>query len=278
MAKPKLRLKGVNVPMITPFNSDESLDEEALRSLTEYLIENGVHGLFPNSSVGEKAKLSKDEMKRVMSIVVDQANGRIPVTPGTGDVSTRSTIELTRYAKDVGADAAVVIEPYYYRPTSDAIYEHYKSISESVDIPLVIYDAPVFTGYSLSTDLILRLAEIENIIAMKDSTKDMVRFLTLLDSVGEKISLLQGITKLFLPSLFMGSPGGFVGGGNVIPRLTVELYDSFQKGDYKKAIQLNKQLLAVFSTCEKYGTFPSGFKAAMEILELLSMQRPAAQI
>ena len=143
-------IKGIVVPLVTPFNADESVDEGALRTIVDYLIEAGVHGLFPSGSQGELYALSGDEKKRVMEVVIEQANGRAFVMPSTGAVTTRESIELTQYAQSVGADAVSVITPYFIQPSADEQIEHMTRISNSVSIPVLAYNNPGRTHVSFS--------------------------------------------------------------------------------------------------------------------------------
>jgi len=252
MGSRNLHLKGVIVPMLTPFKDDEELDEESIREYTGWLIESGVHGLFPNSSMGEAPKLILSERKKFIDIVVDEANGKVPVCAGAGEVSTKATIELTRHAKDAGADAVVIVEPYYIHPSEEALLDHYRTISEKVDIPIIVYDIPEATGYSLSAELVAELAEINNVVAVKDSSCDMMKFIREVRLAGDKIDVLQGAESLFVASLVMGGSGGILGIASACPRFTVEIYDEFIKGNVKKAVEMQMKLDRLINEFEKY--------------------------
>ncbi|HDJ89226.1 MAG TPA: dihydrodipicolinate synthase family protein, partial [Thermoprotei archaeon] len=215
----KKELKGLIVPMITPFNEKGEIDEDGLRQITEWLIHSGVNGLFPNSSTGEAAKMTLDERKKVMKIVVDEANGKVPVFPGTGDPSTKNTLELTKYAEDIGADGVVVVAPYYFKPDESSLIEHYKSICSATRIPIMLYNIPQSTGYSLSINVIVKLAKIKNIFAMKDSSSNMIYFHKIILSTRGELLLFQGSEFLLLPSLVIGASGGVLGMGNICPKL-----------------------------------------------------------
>jgi len=272
----KTQLRGVIVPIVTPLKPDESLDLEILRSLVDQLIEQGVHGLFANGTTGEYPKLAFEERKKVIEIVVDQTNGRIPVMAGTGGVSTKEAIEMTQYAQDAGADYAVVVEPFYFHPTPDAIFDHYEVISEESDIPLIVYEIPSMTGYSLSPELLARIATIDSIVAMKDSSGDMWKFQQKLHLTGNDICVIQGAEPLFLPSLVIGSPAGVLGGANIFANLEVKLYESFTKGDFKTALQIHNMLIPILRSlsCE---TYPAAIKEAMEItgIKVGPVRKPA---
>lgn len=239
----ELSLKGVIVPIVTPFDEDEEVDEEVLRKLTDWLIDEGVHGLFPCGSCGEAAKLMTEERKRVVKTVVEQANGRVPILAGTGTPSTKETIELTKFAEDVGADAAVVVQPYYFQPSEKMLFEHYRIVSESVHIPIIVYSIPQCTGYTLSVELVSRLAEIEGIIALKDSSGDISAFMQMIDTVGDKIDFFQGKDSLFVPSLIIGAKGGVLGIANLYPRYMVEAYEKFAKGQVREAMEMQMKIV-----------------------------------
>jgi 4-hydroxy-tetrahydrodipicolinate synthase len=275
--KPKIDLKGVILPMLTPFKTNEELDEGALRRYTRWLIENGVHGLFPNSSMGEFPKLSVEERKRVMDIVVDEANGKVPVLPGTGDVSTRTTMSLTKHAKDAGADAAIIVTPYYCHPSEDALYNHYKSISDELDFPIAVYDIPEATGYSVRPELVARLAEIKNVVAIKDSSCDMTKFIRELQLVGGKVAVLQGSEYLFVPSLIMGAPGGILGIASACPSFTVQIYETFVKGNVKKAVEMQMKLVRLLDQFAEYD-FITAVMQAVRIrgISLGNVRRPGS--
>jgi 4-hydroxy-tetrahydrodipicolinate synthase len=269
MSKPDIELKGVIVPMLTPFQRNEDLDEEAVRRYSRWLIESGVHGLFPNSSMGEFTKLSVEERKRLISIVVDETNGKIPVIAGTGDVSTRNTLTLTKYAKDAGADAAVVVTPYYVHPTEDALYEHYKSISDQIDIPIAVYDIPEATGYSVRPELVARLADLDNVVAIKDSSSDMTKFIRELRHVGDKVAVLQGSEYLFVPSLAMGGPGGILGIASACPSFVVKMYETYIKGNMSKAVEMQMQLVQLL---DKFGQGLRSYDFTAAVMEAVTVR------
>lgn len=272
-AKPSLFLEGVIVPMLTPFTDDEEIDEEALRHLTNWLIDNGVHGLFPNSSMGEFAKLFVEERKRVIDIVVDETNGRVPVVAGTGDVSTKIVMDITGHAKDAGADAVVVVSPYYGEPVEEALFDHYKFINDNIDVPIVVYDIPMCTGYSLKPELVARLSELENVVAFKDSSGNMNKVLWTIQFTGGKISILQGFETLFVPTLLMGAHGGILGTANWCPRFMVDMYDTFKRGEIKEAAEMQKKLLQAFTILNE-NNISAKQAAAMQGISLGIQRKP----
>jgi len=265
--KPEISLKGVVVPMLTPFKENGDLNTDALRMLTDWLIEQGIHGLFPVSSIGEAAKLSMDEKKTIIKTVVDVTNGRVLVVPGTGFPDERRTVQLTKYAQDVGADAALIVEPYYQKPSVEALYDYYKTINDSIkDFPLVLYNIPIFAGYELTPELVAKCADLENVVGIKDSGGDISKFNFMLHLAGDRIAVLQGIDLLFLPSLAIGSPGAMIGGGNVAAKPEVQMYNAFIDGDLKKARSIHEKLVPLWLVLGGYGTFPVSYKEAVTML------------
>lgn len=163
------------VPHITPFRQNGEIDEEALRRCVDFWIENKIGGLVPCGSNGEAPYLSIDDRNRVVEIVVDEANGKVPVIAGTGSLSTEDTILLTKNAKDLGADAALVVTPFFFKLSDRELMAHYKSIVESVDIPMLLYNVPKFTGFNLEPRLVADLARLENVVGIKDSGGNLVK-------------------------------------------------------------------------------------------------------
>jgi 4-hydroxy-tetrahydrodipicolinate synthase len=267
--KPRVKLEGVIIPMLTPFTKNGDLNVDMLKTLTDWLIEQGADGLFPVSSIGEAAKITMEEKKTIIKTVVDSANGRVPVFPGTGFPEEQRTVQLTKYAQDVGADAAVIVEPYYQRPPMDALFDYYRIIGDSVnDFPLILYNIPSYAGYELSPELVAKCADLENFVGIKDSSGDLGKFDFMLHLAGNKIAVLQGIDILFLPSLIIGSPGGMIGGGNVAAKLEVQMYKSFSKGHLKEAVEIHRRLVPLWLALGGYETFPVSFKEALTLMGL----------
>jgi 4-hydroxy-tetrahydrodipicolinate synthase len=265
--KPGISLKGVIVPMLTPFKENGDLNTVALRMLTDRLIEQGVHGLFPVSSIGEAAKLSMDEKKSIIKTVVDVTNGRVLVVPGTGFPDERRTVQLTKYAQGAGADAALIVEPYYQKPSAEALYDYYKTINDSVkDFPLLLYNIPTFAGYELTPELVAKCADLENVVGIKDSGGDISKFNFMLHLAGDRIAVLQGIDLLFLPSLAIGSPGAMIGGGNVAAKPEVQMYNAFIDGNLQKARSIHERLVSLWHVLGGYGNFPASYKEAVTML------------
>jgi 4-hydroxy-tetrahydrodipicolinate synthase len=236
-------LNGIFVPHVTPFTSEGELDLKALRACVSFWLESGVSGLVPCGSNGEAPYLSRQERMKVIETVVDEANGKIPVIAGTGSMSTKETITFTKDAKDLGVDAVLVVTPFYFKPTNREMHEHYRAISEAVDIPVVVYNVPKFTGFSLETAFIHQLvSENEKIIGLKDSSGNIGAITEIIKLVGDKISVLAGTADVALPTLLLGGKGAVIAVANVFPKLCSELYEAFKNGKLEEAEALQKRV------------------------------------
>jgi 4-hydroxy-tetrahydrodipicolinate synthase len=236
MGKFDFRPKGVMPAMVTPFNEeDESINEENLRNLVNFHIDKGVTGLVPCGTTGEFVNMTLEERLKVIEIVVDEANGRVPVIAGTGETGTQMVINSTNASADLGADAAIIVTPYYLKPGAKGLYDHYYTIAENTDIPLVLYNIPVCTGVNLPWTVVEDLADIPNIVAIKDSSGDYRYFSALLEKVRDKISVLIGWDENVLGAFAGGAAGAILGSANVIPQIWLEIYNPIQNGDLRAA-------------------------------------------
>jgi 4-hydroxy-tetrahydrodipicolinate synthase len=246
--------EGVMVPHITPFRQNGEIDEEALRRCVDFWIENKIGGLVPCGSNGEAPYLSIDDRNRVVEIVVDEANGKVPVIAGTGSLSTEDTILLTKNAKDLGADAALVVTPFFFKLSDRELMAHYKSIVESVDIPMLLYNVPKFTGFNLEPRLVADLARLENVVGIKDSGGNLGQIAEIIRLVGNRISVLAGTGDLIYPVLMLGGKGAIVATANAAPRQCSEVYEAFLKHDHERAKDLQLKLLPLNDVLtKKYG-------------------------
>ena len=240
---PRLVLNGIFVPHVTPFTREGDLDLKAFRVCVRFWLESGVSGLVPCGSNGEAPYLSRQERIKVIGTVMDEVNGKIPVVAGTGSMSTRETITLTKDAKDLGVDAALIVTPFYFKPTNREMHEHYRTISETVDLPIVVYNVPKFTGFSLETAFIHQLAsENEKIIGLKDSSGNIGAITEIIRLVGDKISVLAGTADVALPTFLLGGKGAVIAVANVFPKLCSQLYETFRNGKYEEAKILQKRI------------------------------------
>ena len=235
-------LSGVVVAIVTPFTKDGKLDEGKLKRITSYILGNGVHGIMTTGGNGEGPHLLREEKKAVTQIVVETVKGKIPVIAGTAACSTMETILLTNDAAEVGADAAIVTPPFYYILPDNCLYEHYERLSGSVDIPVIIYNNPLYTGSNLQPELIAKLADIDGIIGLKQSNADLGQLVEVIRLVGDSISVLTGIDSQFYPSLCAGGKGIFSTAACVVPQLMVDLFGAFMKSDHKTASEIHARL------------------------------------
>ena len=239
-------LRGVLPALVTPFKKGGEIDERALRDLVNFVIEKGVMGVVPVGTTGEFIYLSEEERKKVVEIVVDEVNGRVPVVAGTGASSTKQTIELAKHAEDAGADAALVVAPYYLRPADKGAFQHFYEVAQAVNMPIVLYNIPQCTGGFISREVIEDLAEIDNIVGLKDSSGNLPYMMELLEMVGDKINIVCGHDEIVMPALAAGAKGAILASANIIPDIWVKLYEAVIRGNLKEArkLQMRVQKLA----------------------------------
>ncbi|HVP93530.1 MAG TPA: 4-hydroxy-tetrahydrodipicolinate synthase [Acidobacteriota bacterium] len=266
---PRMKLKGMFVPHITPFSHNGELDLTALRTCVRFWLKGGVSGLVPCGSNGEAPYLSREERIKVIQTVTDEVNGKIPVIAGTGSMSTKETILFTKDAKDLGADAVLIVTPFYYKPSNKETHEHYKAVLDAVDIPIVLYSVPKFTGFPLEPVTIAQLAsEYENIIGIKDSGGNLGTITETIRTAGDKISVLAGTADLALSTLMLGGSGAVVAVANAFPRMCTDLYESFLKSDYKKAGDLQRSISYMNEVLVKRHNQLSAIKEALNKIGL----------
>lgn len=230
------RVKGPIVPMLTPFNEDNSIDENTLRKFTDWLINCKVSALFPIGGSGERIALSKEEKQLIMRIVIEQANKRVPVWPGVGGTDLKETIELAQYASNLGADAVVVVIPRELNPSQDDLFKYYEEIDRNIDIPLYIYEPGGYDPYSITPELFKRLAELSHLSGIKDSSSNMVKITRMvMETQGSKVQVIQGNEVLYLVSLPLGITGVIGGGCNIYPSLLGEILKNYENKDIESA-------------------------------------------
>ena len=259
------KLRGVFTVMVTPFTADEQLDENGLRENIDWYIEEGIHGVICLGSTGEFANLSIEERKSVIDLTVDQVKGRVPIIAGTAANSTRETIEMTGYAKDAGADAALIVAPFYGLPTQEDLFEHYKSISENVAIPIMVYNNPGFSGVDMLPPLIEKLAAIDNILYLKESTGDIKRVHEIMLRCGDRIDVWCGCDDLAYEFFSLGCRGWVAPVANFMPKTAVELVTLAENKEYEKARALYFKMLPLLSYLEE-GQLLAKVKEAMNMI------------
>jgi 4-hydroxy-tetrahydrodipicolinate synthase len=236
--------RGSITALITPFKAG-AVDERAFQSLVDWQIGQGTHGLVPCGTTGESPTLSHEEHNRVVTLCVEAANRRVPVIAGTGSNSTDEAIMLTRHAKEVGADAALVVTPYYNKPTQEGMYRHFKAIHDAVDLPIVIYNIPGRSVIDMSIATMARLAELPNVVGVKDATSDLARPLRTRLAIGRDFCQLSGEDATVVPFLAQGGVGCISVTANIAPKPCAELHDAWQAGDMRRVMDLNERLLPV---------------------------------
>jgi 4-hydroxy-tetrahydrodipicolinate synthase len=236
------RITGSLVALVTPMLEDGSLDWDALDRLVDWHISEGTHALVAVGTTGESATLDVDEHAKVIERVIVRAAGRVPVVAGTGANSTREAIELTETARKLGADAALLVTPYYNKPTQEGLYRHYRAVAEAVDLPQMLYNVPGRTGVDMHNDTVVRLAGIDHIFAIKDATGDLNRGHDLIQRVAGRMAVFSGDDATAWQLMLLGAKGNVSVTANVAPRIMSELCSAALQGNSALAEQLNEQV------------------------------------
>lgn len=257
--------EGVIPAMVTLFKSDKSVDEEGLRKQVDFLIDGGVHGIIVLGSLGEFMLVEKEERKKIAEITVEQADGRVPIYIGTASTCTDEVIELTEHAKDIGSDAVTIVTPYYFKLSDRALYEHYSSVAQEVDIPIILYHFPGATGQDLKPEVVSKLAhEHENIVGLKptiDSVKYMQQVLKLTRDLDFKV--IAGAEDHALSILTLGGHGFVSGVANFAPESVVPIYENYVGGNIEEAITKYWELVEIRKLWEINAPAPVFIKYAM---------------
>jgi 4-hydroxy-tetrahydrodipicolinate synthase len=235
--------KGSITALITPFTADGAVDEKAFQDFVQWQIDQGTHGLVPVGTTGESPTLTHDEHKRVVELCIEVAKGKVPVIAGAGSNSTHETVDFTRSAEKSGADAALVVVPYYNKPPQEALYQHYKTVHDATDIPIVIYNVPGRTVVDMSVETMARLAELPRVVGVKDATADLVRPLKTRVALGPDFCQLSGEDATITAFLAQGGVGCISVTSNVAPALCAQLHNAWQAGDLETVWKLRDQLM-----------------------------------
>ena len=262
--------KGSMVAIVTPFK-DNNFDEDSFSELIEFQISNGTDAIIPCGTTGESATLSFEEHERIIEFCVEKVNKRIPVIAGTGSNCTKEAIKLTKYAKKAGADGALLITPYYNKPSQNGIYQHYKKIAEEVDIPLILYNVPSRTGVNMLPELVARLSEIPNIVGIKEASGSIDQVSDIISMSKEDFSVISGDDSIFFPILALGGKGVISVSANIVPDKVAELYDSFISGDIDKARELHYKLKPLHKALF-IETNPIPVKTALYLMGKISLE------
>ncbi|MBI4313963.1 MAG: 4-hydroxy-tetrahydrodipicolinate synthase [Candidatus Omnitrophica bacterium] len=260
-------LRGSMAALVTPFRQSR-IDEKRLRGLVEWHIRSGTSGLVPCGTTGESATLSYDEHEQVVELVVQAARGRIPVIAGTGSNNTSEAIRLTRHAQQAGADAALLINPYYNRPTQEGLYRHFKAVAEAVEIPLVLYNIPSRTGVNMEPETFARLRNHKNIVGVKEASGSLEQMARIKLLCGDDFVLISGDDGLTLPVLAIGGTGVISVLANIVPKEVERLVRAVEKGNLEEARRLHYKLLPLAKTLF-IETNPIPVKTAMGMMGLI---------
>ncbi len=259
--------KGSIVAIVTPFKNGE-VDEDAYRKLIEFHIENGTDGIVPCGTTGESATLDHTEHARVIDIAVEAVNKRVPVIAGTGGNSTQEAIELSAHAKEVGADATLQVTPYYNKPTQEGLFQHFSAIAKAVPLPQILYNVPGRTSVNMLPETVARLAELPEMVAIKEASGDLQQMAEIVNLAGDKITLLSGDDNITLPALAIGGKGVISVVANIVPKDTSDLVRLWEEGKIEEAREMFYKL---FPLCQAmfYETNPIPVKTSVALMGMI---------
>lgn len=239
--------EGVFTAIVTPFTENDKIDEDNLRKLVDFQIENGISGIVPIGTTGEAPTLSHREKLNVIEIVLDQANKRVPVIAGTGTNSTRRAIDLTLEAQEIGIDGTLQVAPYYNKPTQKGFYRHFKNIAAAIDTPIIIYNIPGRTGKNIETETIAELSKIPNIVAVKEASGSLSQMMDVIENTPDDFDVLSGDDNLTLPLMAAGGKGVVSVASNVVPDRMMKMVNAGLNGDFKTMRSLYYELKPLFN-------------------------------
>lgn len=266
MSEWKKLIKGIIPPIITPMNEDESVNETELRNQVKRLLEAGVHGIFPLGTNGEGYILSDKEKELILTVVVDEVKGQVPVYAGTGCIGTKETIKLSQTAQAIGVDVLSIITPSFAQASQEELAEHYEAVAKAVKLPIVLYNIPARTGNTIAPATVERLSHIDNIAGAKDSSGNFDHMLQYIERTkDEDFAVLSGNDSLILWNLLAGGTGGIAGCANVFPENMVKVYECFLAGELEKAREYQDNIRS-FRNCFQYGNPNTIVKMAVEML------------
>ena len=263
------KFQGTGTALVTPFKKDGTLDEASLRRLVDFQVKGGVEAIIPVGTTGESPSLTHEEHDRVFHIVKEQSRGKLRIFGGTGSNSTRTAIEHTRMAKAAGLDAALIVGPYYNKPTQEGYFQHYRAIAEAVDIPIIVYNVPGRTGGNIEAATTLRMAEeTPNVIAVKEASGNLAQIMEIARNKPKDFSLLSGDDSITLPLVALGGDGCISVVANEVPRDFSDMVRACLKGNWKKALALHNKLLPLMNV-NFIESSPIPVKAAMAMMGMI---------
>ncbi|MEC7677704.1 MAG: dihydrodipicolinate synthase family protein [Planctomycetota bacterium] len=258
------RIQGILTPNITPVDAQGRVDEQKLRGYVDWLIDRGVDGLYPNGSTGEFVRFSAEERRDIVRIVMDQANGRVPVLAGAAEANVKATIEACDAYGELGVRAVAIVAPFYYRLSSEGVYAYFREIAENVQVDVTLYNIPLFAS-PIDVETVVRLAsEFPRVIGIKDSSGDlpnMMRMISAIRPMRDDFTFLTGWDASLAPMLLAGADGGTNATSGVVPELTRAIYQNVTSGNLDEAMRLQYQLIPLFDAMISLGEFPEGFRA-----------------
>lgn len=261
-----MKFKGIFPPMITVFKRDEEIDEEATRDHVDFLIENGVHGIIVGGSTGEFPHLSAEERKDLLQLVLDHVNDRVPVIAGTTACSTREVTSLSKHAEEVGADGLLIVPPYYYKVNEEELYQHFKVISENVNLPIMLYNNPWTSGINVSTSMLIRMARDGVIEYVKDTNGDVARIHEMSLLSKDNPVIFFGKDENAFEAFMVGASGWVSGAGNVVIKYERMMYEYITQGEYVKAREVYYKILPFFFLTERRGKWIAYVKSSLEMM------------
>jgi len=261
----KLKLEGIWTPIPTPLTKRGRVDADATRKLVDFHIEAGIDGLLPLGTSGEFALLQRKERKTLVDTVVDQADNRVPVVAGVSDPSIENVVQFSSDAKEAGADAVIATPPYYFTTTDEGHYHHFKTISENIDLPLLIYNIPEWTHSFVTPETVQRLADEKLVVGMKYTEYNFLNLIRFLKESRNKISIFAGSDALAYSNLEFGGAGAIIGSANVAPRVASKIFDDYKKGDLSGARESQERLLPIIMALS-VGKYPAALKEAMSLI------------
>lgn len=258
------RIQGILTPNITPVDAQGRVDEQKLRGYVDWLIDRGVDGLYPNGSTGEFVRFSAEERRDIVRIVMDQADGRVPVLAGAAEANVKATIEACDAYGELGVRAVAIVAPFYYRLSSEGVYAYFREIAENVQVDVTLYNIPLFAS-PIEVETVVRLAsEFPRVIGIKDSSGDlpnMMRMISAIRTMRDDFTFLTGWDASLAPMLLAGADGGTNATSGVVPELTRAIYQNVTSGNLDEAMRLQYQLIPLFDAMISLGEFPEGFRA-----------------
>ena len=261
----KLKLEGIWTPIPTPLTKRGKVDIESTRRLVDFHIEAGIDGLLPLGTSGEFALLSREDREIMVNTAVDQADSRVPVVAGVSDPSIENVVQLSSDAKEAGADAVIATPPYYFTTTDEGHYRHFKTISESIDLPLLIYNIPEWTHSFVTPETVQRLADEKLVVGMKYTEYNFLNLVRFLKTSGSKIAIFAGSDAMAYSNLEFGGSGAIIGSANVAPKVASKIFDDYKKGALKGARESQEKLLPIIEALG-VGKYPAALKEAMSLI------------